>query len=83
MAEEFRVHARGGVEQGTQVFVSSHSPYFIDALRPEELWIMNRNDKGYASIVRADKINRIPEFIAEGASLGSLWFEGYFGRGNI
>lgn len=83
LAEEFRAHARGGTEEkGTQVFVSSHSPYFIDALKPEELWIMNRNEKGYASIVRADKIEHIPEFVSEGASLGSLWYEGYFGRGN-
>ncbi|MEO3945777.1 AAA family ATPase [Gorillibacterium sp. CAU 1737] len=83
LAEEFRAHARGGTEGiGTQVFVSSHSPYFIDALKPEELWIMSRNEKGYSTIIRADKISHIPEFIAEGASLGNLWYEGYFGRGN-
>ncbi|KJS03442.1 MAG: ATPase [Peptococcaceae bacterium BRH_c4a] len=84
LAEEIRAHARGNVNsKGTQVFVSSHSPYFIDALKPEELWIMDRNDQGYASIQRSDKIQHIPIFVSEGANLGSLWFEGYFGRGNI
>ncbi len=84
LAEEIRAHSRGGINSsGTQVFVSSHSPYFIDALKPEELWIMERNDKGYATIQRADRIKGIPEHINEGASLGSLWYEGYFGRGNL
>ncbi len=84
LAEEFRAHARGEEHiSGTQVFVSSHSPYFIDALKPEELWIMERNEKGYTVVHRADKMKDIPVFVNEGAKLGSLWYEGYFGRSNL
>jgi predicted ATPase len=77
LAEELRAHATK-----TQVFVSSHSPYFVNALRPEELWIMDRGKDGFATVERADRIAGVPEFVAEGAALGSLWSEGQFHRGN-
>jgi len=85
LAEEFRAHARGGRNKpSTQVFVSSHSPYFVDALQPEELWIMERDPKGggYATIERVDQLQGVSDFVREGAELGSLWFEDYFRRGN-
>ncbi len=85
LAEEFRAHAEGAfskTQKRTQVLVSSHSPYFVDALRPDELWVMERDQHGFASAVRSDRLQGIPEFINEGASLGSLWFEEQFRRGN-
>ncbi len=83
LAEEFRAHARGDFESPrTQVLVSSHSPYFVDALQAEELWVMERSADGFATATRSDRLKGIPEFIHEGASLGSLWFEGQFRRGN-
>lgn len=78
LAEEFRVHARGRREQpATQVFVSSHSPHFVDATEPEELWVMKRGPDGYANVERADRIQGIRNFYEEGAKLGSLWYEDY------
>ncbi len=83
LAEEFRAHAQGEFgSQRTQVLVSSHSPYFIDALQPKELWVMERSQDGFATVARSDRLQGVPEFIQEGASLGSLWFEGQFRRGN-
>jgi predicted ATPase len=80
LAEEFRAHARGEKDKAaTQVFVSSHSPFFIDALHPKELWILEREADGYANIMRADQKLGIPEFVQEGATLGSLWYEDYLG----
>lgn len=83
LAEEFRSHARKGAT-GTvsQVLVSSHSPYFIDALRPEELWVMERTESGFSAVVRSDRLRGVPDFVKEGAGLRSLWFEGHFRRGN-
>lgn len=81
LAEEFRIHAAGKGD-ASQVLVSSHSPFFVDALHPEELWVMQRDDSGFASIVRSDRLEGIPEFVAEGAVLGDLWFENQFRRGN-
>ncbi len=83
LAEEFRAHARGGFSgEPSQVLVSSHSPYFVDALQPKELWIMERGDNGYATVERADRLKGIPEFVESGANLGNLWYEGQFCRGN-
>jgi predicted ATPase len=79
LAEEFRAHALGvGDRPRVQVFVSSHSPYFVNATRPEELWVMKRKPDGYVAVERADRIQGIPEFYQEGAAMGKLWFEGYF-----
>lgn len=78
LVEEFRSHS-----VKTQIFVSTHSPRLVNSLRPEELWIMDRDrETGYATIERVDKIQGIPEFIREGAALGDLWTEDQFHRGN-
>lgn len=83
LAEELRSHARGAFSTNpTQVLVSSHSPSFVDPLHPEELWVMERRKDGFATLTRADRLRGIPEFINEGATLGALWIEGQFRRGN-
>jgi predicted ATPase len=83
LAEEFRAHAEGrGNQPSTQVFVSSHSPHFVDATHPEELWVMKRAEDGYTRVERADRIQGIREFYSKGAKLGSLWYEDYLIRKN-
>ncbi len=37
---------------------------------------------GFATIERADKVEGVPEFVQFGASLGNLWTEDQFRRGN-
>jgi predicted ATPase len=66
----------------TQLLVSSHSPFFVNALRAEEVWVLYRNDRGYTRAQRAADMRGISEFIAEGALLGSLWLEGRFDVGD-
>ena len=83
LAEELRAHAEGAFsDKPTQVLVSSHAPYFVDALRPEELWVMERADDGFATVVRADRLEGVPNFVEEGAALGRLWMEDLLRRGN-
>ncbi len=83
LAEELRAHAKGAFStKGSQVLVSSHAPYFVDALRPEELWIMQRGEDGFATVERADRIKGVPEFVQEGAVLGRLWMEDLLRGGN-
>lgn len=84
LAEEFRAHARGGEHgKSTQAFVSSHSPYFLNALRPEELWVMERDKTGYANVWRSDTLEGVPEFHREDERLGALWLENHLqGKGN-
>ena len=66
----------------SQLMVTTHSPFFVDALRPEELWILYRTEKGFTQAKRAIDMQGIPEFMAEGAALGNLWMEGFFEFGD-
>ena len=68
--------------RGPQVLVTTHSPYFVDALTPQEVWILEKNASGHSSIMRASEIPSVMEFAAEGLPLGSLWYSNHFGRGN-
>lgn len=66
----------------TQLLVSSHSPFFVNALRPREVWVLYRDPQGYTQARRAADMQGIPEFMEEGALLGSLWLEGHFEVGD-
>lgn len=66
----------------TQLLVSSHSPFFVNALKAEEVWVLFRDAQGYTQARRAADMKGIPEFLAEGANLGHLWLEGYFEVGD-
>jgi len=77
LAEECRA-----ASERTQLMVTTHSPYFVNGLRPEETWILYRDEKGYTQAKRASDIQGIQEFMDEGALLGQLWMEGHFGVGD-
>jgi len=66
----------------TQMMVTTHSPFFVNGLRPEELWVLYRDKQGFTQARRASDMLGIKEFIAEGALLGQLWMEGYFEAGD-
>ncbi len=66
----------------SQLMVTTHSPFFVDGLQPEELFVLYRDDKGYTQTKRAADMEGIPHFIREGAKLGQLWMEGHFEIGD-
>jgi len=66
----------------SQLFVTTHSPFFINTLRAEELWVLYRNEQGLTQARRVQDMLGIKAFIAEGALLGQLWIEGYFEVGD-
>ena len=66
----------------TQLMVTTHSPDFVDGLKPEEVWILFRDVRGYTHARRTSEMEGIREFQEEGALLGSLWMEGYFDAGD-
>lgn len=66
----------------SQLIVTSHSPFFINGLRPEQVWAMTRDDYGYASVRRVADMKGIAEMMKAGAVLGDLWVENYFEFGN-
>lgn len=73
LAEEFRSYAN----RGGQVFVSTHSPDFLNALELEEVcWLVKR--QGCTDISRAKDNAQIAAYVAEGDQLGYLWKQGFF-----
>lgn len=64
--------------QRAQVFVSTHSPFFVNTIKDaKQLWIFQREENGYATVIRADQIPNAKHFIESQAGLGDLWSEGY------
>lgn len=77
LAEECRFASERG-----QLLVTTHSPFFLNAIRAEEVRVLYRDDDGFTRAVRAADIRGVPEFVAEGAQLGHLWLQGLFGVGD-
>ncbi|MBX2841795.1 MAG: AAA family ATPase [Flammeovirgaceae bacterium] len=73
LAEELRIYSN----RGSQVFISTHSPDFVNALKIEELfWV--KKDKGYSFIVKAKDDKTVEALFNEGDLLGYLWKQNYF-----
>jgi len=68
---------------GSQIFVTTHSPYFVDALTPADVWIIAKETDGFSRVTRAADAPGVSELFDEGIPLGSLWFSNHFGRGNV
>lgn len=66
----------------SQLMVTTHSPFFVNGLRAEELWVLYRDERGFTQARRAADMRGIPQFMDEGALLGHLWVEGYFDVGD-
>lgn len=71
LAEEFRHYSN----IGGQVFISTHSPDFLNAIRLEELYCLVKSE-GYTKIVRASDLPLVVSLYQEGDLLGSLWSQG-------
>ena len=76
LAAEFRAHATGE-RNAPQIFVTTHQPYFVDALTPEEVWVLEKQDDGFATIRRASDDPIVKAMADEGLPLGSLWYSDY------
>lgn len=66
----------------TQLMVTTHSPFFVSELRPEELWVLYRDEQGYTQARRAADMRGVLEAMEQGARLGQLWMEGAFEVGD-
>jgi predicted ATPase len=66
----------------SQILATTHSPLFINSMRPQEVRMLYRDDSGFTHAVRASDVPGIPEFLDEGALLGHLWLEGHLGVGD-
>ena len=66
----------------TQLLVTTHSPFVLDAARSREVRVLWRDERGYTRVRRVSDVEGIDEFLEEGAALGDLWMEGHFGIGD-
>jgi predicted ATPase len=65
-----------------QMLVTTHSPFFLNALRPKEVRVLWRDEYGYTQSRRASDMQGITDFVHAGAQLGQLWMEGHMGVGD-
>ncbi len=73
LVEEFRDYAR----RGGQVFVSTHSPEFLNATTLNEIyWLVKKN--GFTTVQRASDSEILRNLVAEGDHPGVLWKQGLF-----
>lgn len=76
LAQEFRAHA-SGKKHAPQIFVTTHQPYFVDALSPEEVWILEKGGDGFSTIRRVSDLEVVRNLVAEDLPLGGLWYSDY------
>ena len=66
----------------TQILVTTHSPFFIDALRPDEVRVLWRDEEGYTQCHSLGENEKVKALVDNGALLGRLWMQGHFGIGD-
>lgn len=73
LAEEFRSYA----SRGGQVFVTTHSPDFLNAVGLNEVfWLVKQ--AGYTQMRRAADDAQLSAYMAAGDQMGYLWSQGLF-----
>ena len=66
----------------SQLMITTHSPYFVNGLHAEEVWVLYRDKQGFTVCKRTSEMQGINDFLEAGAKLGQLWMEGYFEFGD-
>ena len=79
LAEEFRSHATRR-RNASQVFVTTHQPYFVNALTPDETWVLEKEKDGFSTVRRASDDEIVRAMVDEGLPLGGLWYSDYLDR---
>lgn len=77
LANEFKAFASRS--RGPQVLITTHSPYFVDALTPHEVWVLEKGGDGFSTLRRAADVPGVSALHQEGLPMGSLWFSQHFG----
>ncbi len=77
LAEEFRSYAN----RGGQVFVSTHSPDFLNSAELEEVFWLEK-ESGYTVVKRAKDNAQVSAYMKEGDKMGHLWTQGFFTGAN-
>jgi len=73
LVEEFRDYAR----RGGQVFVSTHSPEFLNGAQLDEIYWLVKQD-GFTTVRRASESELLRDLLDQGDLPGTLWKQGLF-----
>lgn len=57
-----------------QIFVTTHSPFFVNALKPEQVWVLEKGEDGFSVAKRATEFTHVKELVDSGAMMGDLWY---------
>ncbi|MGA2119474.1 MAG: AAA family ATPase [Bryobacteraceae bacterium] len=76
LAAEFRARATGK-RNAPQIFVTTYQPYFVDALAPQETWVLEKGADGFSTIRQASADSTVQSMVEQGLPLGSLWYSDY------
>ncbi|MGN0484408.1 MAG: AAA family ATPase [Lachnospiraceae bacterium] len=76
LAQEMQQNAGRGFSK--QLFVTTHSPFFVNALAPEDVWVLTKNSDGYSQVKCAVDYPYVKQLAKEGVPLGDMWYSDYF-----
>ncbi|MEO8844310.1 MAG: AAA family ATPase [Kofleriaceae bacterium] len=77
LATQFVEHTNSA-HSPTQFFVTTHLPYFVDVLGPEQVWIMRKDEAGHSIPVRVADLPNVRELSEQGIPLGAQWYSRHF-----
>lgn len=77
LAEEMKRNV--GTGYGKQLFVTTHSPFFVNALSPEDVWVLTKGSDGCSTAKKASEYEFVQALSEEGVALGDMWYSKYFG----
>ncbi len=78
LARQFLWHTAQTKE--TQLFLTTHSPYLVNALQPDQVWLLTKDERGHTQAQRTSDLLAVKELVEEGIPLGSLWYSDHFGE---
>ena len=61
-----------------QIVFTTHSPYIIENLSPDEIWVFSREPKGTVDIKCAGSSPIVKELYEQGVGMGAIWYAGHF-----
>lgn len=66
----------------SQVIFTTHSPYLLDYLKPEEVYVVGKvgAETRVKSLVETEDVEAVRKFLEEGGTLGEAWFSRVFGE---
>lgn len=62
-----------------QLFVTTHSPFFVNSLSPDEVWVLEKQEDGFSTITRAFEYEHVKQLCESDIELGDLRYSDYFG----